>query len=446
MDDQRTFEGLWRLPPKRRRIAGTATFTEQDGARLRLRGAFVDWFERADRAKHTIQGVTSAGQPITIIDCHHIRQSFGRPPQSEYHGPQVFVGRHFKSADDVRFRSVSISYFNLTEFIGTRNFSLKLDREAPSRFSIHYRKSRATPLRLGKFTVTVAYSWKTTGDSMSQAGIEQRAWFTATSPTRRPLNEFLSGPFRTLHTLLELATENSIPIETIEADHSKRRMPVEILLQPVRLSHAPTRRHSGEMLFTFNSLGKDLEKVVQRWHVAREKYGPTFDLYFALGRSQMFLEHQFLTLIQAIEAYHRRAFSNDASDPAAHATRVRHILQSVGNTEELSKSDRQWLYDRIKYNEPTLAGRLRELYSTLPLSVHSVVGAQGKFAQTISQTRHYMTHWSEEARERALQGPALLRPIQQLRLMTKLIFLRELGIANDNMTRKLHEFKLLPLL
>ena len=106
----------------------------------------------------------------------------------------------------------------------------------------------------------------------------------------------------------------------------------------------------------------------------------------------------------------------------------------------------EWLKQRIRPNEPTLSARLQDVYSRLPTAAQEILGQRSKFARTITQTRNYTTHWSDEAKPEAVLGSDLVRPVYQLRLVTKLILLRELGLATDQVTRGLPEFRTLQIL
>jgi hypothetical protein len=214
---------------------------------------------------------------------------------------------------------------------------------------------------------------------------------------------------------------------------------VEVFIQPPRHVLPPKRRHPRELLFTFYGLGDRFADCVQRWHAGRERYGPTFDLFFALGSMSLFLEHQFLSLIQAIEAYHRRAFHNHALDPEEHSRRVKLVTDSLARDDRVSDIEKAWVESKIRYNEPSLVERLTQLYDKLPSKAQGVLGGRERFARTVADTRHYMTHWDERQRARALTGAELLLGIQQLRLVIKLVFLGELGLATDEMIGRLRE-------
>jgi hypothetical protein len=264
---------------------------------------------------------------------------------------------------------------------------------------------------------------------------------TATSEVGRHLDDFLGGPLRSLHTLVELAADSVLPIEGIAgigevqgAEHD-----VEVFIRPVTYARPAKRRHPVELLFTLYGLGDRFAECIQRWHAGSERYGPTFDMFFTLGPSTLFLEHQFLSLIQALEAYHRRAYPNYALSPDEHMARRARVAEALARDGTLSVEDRRWVESKIRYNEPSLVERLAQIYDDMPATVRGVLRSREAFSHSLADTRHYMTHWDNEKRAGALTGVDLLLGAQQLRLVIKAIFLKELGLATEEVIARLQE-------
>ena len=69
------------------------------------------------------------------------------------------------------------------------------------------------------------------------------------------------------------------------------------------------RLYPYDMLFTFKDISDRFEILLKNWFEKADTLGPVYDLYFGtLYNPRMYLQHQFLSLIQAIEVYHRRKF------------------------------------------------------------------------------------------------------------------------------------------
>jgi hypothetical protein len=442
------FEGYWMLAGSDNSVPGSLTFSPDDGVRLALNGAFnEDAALGSDTKYHTIHGVTPNNKQVTLARCLRGKSTFAAAyPVCEYTSSWMVIGCHFPSYEEMRFKDLSVSYFNLPEIFGVTGITEELTF-GPSEMDITlgYKQPDRLTCQLDDFTISTAHSWSVEGDRFEHREVRQRAWLTAEANDARHIDDFLKGPFRSLQTMLELTADSALPIEAMtgKPDLADSHDEVELFFRPPRHVPAPKRRHPMELLFTIYGLGPRFGECLQRWHAGRERYGPTFDLFFALGRLALFLEHQFLSLIQAVESYHRRAFPNHALPPKEHAALVERVMRALRNAENLSDDHRRWVESKIRYNEPPLVDRLLQIYDMLPTKVQRSLGSADKFARTIANTRHYMTHWDEAKRPGALTGSDLFPAVQRLRLVIKAIFLHELGLATDDVVARLPEPRLL---
>jgi len=63
------------------------------------------------------------------------------------------------------------------------------------------------------------------------------------------------------------------------------------------------------MLFSYEEISDWTELILTKWFETSDKLAPIHELYFgSLYNSNMYLYHSFLSLVQAIESYHRRVF------------------------------------------------------------------------------------------------------------------------------------------
>jgi hypothetical protein len=68
----------------------------------------------------------------------------------------------------------------------------------------------------------------------------------------------------------------------------------------------------GDMLFTFEDISGQFETYLQNWFGKAGLLKPVYDLFFGtLYNPSMYLEFQFLSLIQAIESFHRRRYGGE---------------------------------------------------------------------------------------------------------------------------------------
>jgi hypothetical protein len=118
----------------------------------------------------------------------------------------------------------------------------------------------------------------------------------------------------------------------------------------------------------------------------------------------MFLEVQFLLIIYALEAYHRRTTKNQELPIEEHNQRIASILGSCPSEY------REWLHQKLEYtNEPRLRRRIKELISKYEQVFMSYVDNIGAFVDKIVNTRNYFTHYDSSLKNSAMTDPNKLR-------------------------------------
>jgi hypothetical protein len=278
---------------------------------------------------------------------------------------------------------------------------------------------------------------------MASIRVSEEANYEILSDTPLLLDDYLTGPVRSLHTLLELVIDAPLPMtELVGITPTGKEITI---LRPQHQPKAVEEVGQPELIpFNLKSLGSDRQAVINRWHEGRETCGPTFDLYFSVKRhANIPVEHQFLFLIQAIETFHRRTISNQAEDPDQHARRIIAILFAVPS------QFRKWLCRRLGdySNEPSLVQRLREVYDLMPATVQSQLGDRKRFARTMADTRNYLTHFNDQLRSRAFTTVGeLWGSTQQLGGVLKMLFIRTLGLDPEETLKTVWGIRLLQLL
>jgi hypothetical protein len=122
-----------------------------------------------------------------------------------------------------------------------------------------------------------------------------------------------------------------------QADNGTRPQIVEILYQPIR-NASPRAPRPDEFLFSLRDIEGMERECFRNWFTKAEWLAPVCAIYFGtLNNPSKYLDFNFLALIQALEAYHRRA--NDETDlPASeHEARMKAIPEAAPGPH------RQWL-------------------------------------------------------------------------------------------------------
>lgn len=157
----------------------------------------------------------------------------------------------------------------------------------------------------------------------------------------------------------------------------------------------------------------------------------------------MYLEQRFLSLVQAVESYHRRTRINNEIDPEDHKKRVNAVIESVDDQYK------KWIEGRLGYsNEPTLRKRLRELIDECgELIKLSSSGGKKAFINKVCDTRNYLTHYDVSLSDRVAKESELLKICYMLGIIIEFNLLLEIGfeqeMAHQLLGEKYKSFKIL---
>jgi hypothetical protein len=453
MIDEILYEGLWFLPDQPQvAVPGSVSFSPNDGVSLKLNGSLTPELFRPDNRPPIILGDTSDGKRITLVSCLVSGASISAPGYAveRYRAQMMLIGCHISDRQSLRFREFRIRFWNLEECIGEDAVVTNWHKfQAPMMVTAQFPKQLRVNVE-GTEVVTdhVIHPF---GHRFVEQGFRQKAYFTLVTPEPMSVQEILGGRGigRSLHTLLEFAADSRLPVTELfvreftnpplpsseeELVDEGSPEPVQVLMSQGDVLPPPSRRLPSDMIFNISLLEASWEECLRRWHLARIRFGPTFDHFFSLPRiTGLPAEHRFLNLAQALESYHRRSHPNATREPEAEfASRLKRILDLLPNED-----DQKWLSGELTYsNEVKLRTRLKQMYDLMPHAVQQRLGSRKDFAKRVTDTRNYMTHFNPDLAKSAVTAPKeLWRLGDQLALVLRIAFLMVLDLDLDEALR-----------
>ncbi len=150
-----------------------------------------------------------------------------------------------------------------------------------------------------------------TSGLVGEAAIRQRTWVSVEYPEGRSFGD-LNGALHRFRNFLTLGVGESVePLAVRGVVESDEGPTVEVHYRPPGSQGGlppDSKVHPAEMLFTLGDIHEDFGRFVGEWFGKAERLGPVYDLYFATAYgSPAYLDDRFLSLVQGVEAYHRRA-------------------------------------------------------------------------------------------------------------------------------------------
>lgn len=168
------------------------------------------------------------------------------------------------------------------------------------------------------------------------------------------------------------------------------KSPLDIYTRLIFNKEKRKRSHPRQALIPRNSNVIDINNVLQCWLSSAKTLQPVHELFFSILYTPRIYERlKFLTLIQALEAYHRRTIGGFERPIDEHKQREQEILLSAPDQY------RHWLKEKLQWsNELSLRKRLKDLWDKHSSLLEKHI-RDGNFLNKVIDIRNYLTHYSD---------------------------------------------------
>lgn len=439
------YKGRWWIPGEDIKIPGTLKLVTNEKALLELEPS-------EETRKMSIMhrnpklilghcpyplGVGKTEINITLMNCY-------AESNLDYSARTVFLGAHFENESNIKFRDMYIKYSFLHEWAWISGFELTPLRPLPDveqRMTINYRQPDAVPLgEFNGFKLSIDFltTWPRIGGAYARkkATIEQESFIKLDGVKERSFEEYADIIWK-VQNFLTLANHKPVYPLYVDAttESNKEEVKGNVLYDPIaiydmrwKVRTKPLKFETLRGFFTFKDIRYRKENLVNKWLADYEVFRPIYRFYFAIiYKDTMYMENTFLTLVQAIEAYHRLAgYKNFVLDPQEHEERVKYILDSVDKYKDWLK----WRIDSKSANEPSLKDRLKQIIDDSKKVSEAFVGDGKEFINKVVETRNIYMHPDERLTKKE-PAPEELHALiyYQLQPLVEICLLRNLGLT-----------------
>jgi hypothetical protein len=165
---------------------------------------------------------------------------------------------------------------------------------------------------------------------------------------------------------------------------------------------------------------------------------PTISLLLgSLSRKSLFVEFQFLSSMQALEAYHRRSRSGQYVSEAKYLPWRQELIGAI--PPAVPADLRASLKARLRWGyEFSLRKRMQLLFNELHPDVCTAISRDlPDFIESVVVTRNSLVHSSPTPDPRTLGRRALHRASERLRVWLLVIVLKHVGFADTEVLRRI---------
>jgi hypothetical protein len=438
--------GLWWLPEKvENKVHGKLSFDVRNGAILSLDGALN---ENPDTGSYyeIILG-DSFGKRITLSNCvlgnfeFTLIQDARKYTKSTFVVSVLYVGCHFAKRGDIKFSKASVRFSQLEDWLGERLFQYENrdTKEGLLEHIIRMTLPKTRELTLSKLKISIWYGFSEAIGDWLRPKLEASIGISLEVDNEADVNEF-SQMVHDLRNFLSLVTGNSISI--LELKGSKESTAGSETIDILYRKETP-----GKVFFSYPSFPIQYKDVSERLNVYLENWfrlikdvEPTYDLYFGtLSNQNLFPNHEFLSLAQALESYLSRRFDNNIMPSELFEELKKKLMEAI--SQNASKYQK-YLEPKVDYdmNRKSFRTKLKSFFETYGDMFSCFLDDKDRFVQDVVNTRNYYTHYPQELEGNPVKIEELPFLSEKLRLTLLAILLKETGIEERLIEQALQRY------
>jgi len=443
------YDGYWWLPENQdTKIPGTLRFHPLEGATLELIGTFKDFKDiNTVLQPIIILGSTPNGKIITLYNCYESQSKFSFPGFliSSYIATVIFLGHHFEKEEDIIFDSLSLSYSHLEEWSGITGFQSNIETDSNNHLTKHevsYIFPKKVEVHLDNLNVSFDYEFTFGGDRIKEFNLKQTMFIKIEPHKQIHFNDYQSNICYHIQNFLSLAMGRAVYPLLVKGKTKAAKFESsngEVVHKDIHVFHKmrdlcdlSKKLHPHDMLFSFGDISNNFERCLSNWFTKSDALRPVYDLYFGtLYNSSMYLQHEFLSLVQAIESYHRRVYNGKYLSGVDYQEIYETLVEAI--PRDVDKNFKDSLRQKMIYlNEFSLRTRLKEILKKCGDMVNLLIRDHAVFIEDVLNTMNFLTHYDITLEMKAKTGQELFQLVQKLKYILEICFLIELEMPPES--------------
>lgn len=410
---------------------------------------FGDPFSATSTPFERIVGRSKRGY-VTLEDCRVIgrRTQLSRAVIASIliSARRAFIGVDYGKGSSITFSTFRFSVEGLDEWLSITGSQPEYVFEG-NNLTINFSPPEKIKICLPEQEMELEFDFNLSipaGFNITETKITQKAHISLKSSELRPLDNFLTVAYRITH-FLRFAIGKTVSM-TSATGYSKEmigetamnekgyEIPIEIFFRQNTMSEESFKIDRNEMLLSYGYIQDELQDVIVNWLKSYQKFERTFNLYFAYKAGiHRDSESEFLSLVQSLEAMHRRESQEKLMPDDEFESIMKNVL---GNIPERRRS---WMEHRMRYaNELSLRKRLKKMIE--PFRKFYGSGSESdSFIKAVVDVRNQMVHSDTELPKSSSDTKKTIVLCAKLQSLLQLHLLRIIGMDGKNIEKIIEE-------
>jgi hypothetical protein len=438
------YSAEWTLPGSNRTVSGQLRYT-RERAELNLNDAFTPLqgaISVSDpiRIYPVVHGISSKGEALSLLKAQSLGVSLnvssgGMRQPERLISSWVIVGAHV--APDTLYSSVRFFIPALEAWLSRPAIAHTIETASAggilsNTFVVRPPETEMTPVPHIDATLEWGSGVTVSANPFTSIDVTVRGWVVIRPQSPSTLEWFLDQQGK-LAALLAFTAGVPMPVDAIHASVEQSASAFSVLVT-MRRAEPCNFKNPHDFFVPRGVLGSTFPSIVEQWF--REIDSVLVPSQLALGvlsTKNLWLHVEFLSLIQAIEGFHRGRFPGNYMDESEYDS-VKSVI-AAAIPPSVASDHRDALRSRIRYgNQISLSKRLNELRDCLdgPLAT-LIIASDGKIPRNWIDTRNYLSHWDEELRTNAIDGQEMYNANVRMEHLLRALYLLMAGIPSETL-------------
>jgi hypothetical protein len=442
------YKGVWWLPETpEKRVHGTLFYTPQE-IKLELSGGLRE----VDMQKLGIVEIPPStpviyGSAETLGQCTLFQNGEssktmplgGQPTSSTWESRMLFTGVHISDPLNFEYSDWTIAFDGLEEWIGVGPFRWDNTKngQRPVEVTAHYVQPEIISVKIVSLHAQLRIDYAVNVSlSIFRSLTLEHSTFVILQPDSPKQLEWYFKSLRDIQNFFlfcigEPVFPKMITAHVLSQEQEEEESPRKEISVYFRVPHIREQERLSPALMPMplRSIRHMLPEMLNHWFSKGEKLQDAYNLFFStIYNTESFVQSVFLSLTQALETY-SRAVHDALYLPSAEYEKVSVALNSAipsDTPQDLKVS----LKSRIRFgNEYSLRKRLMMIMNSLEEKTTKLIcDDTARFIARIVDTRNYLTHYTEELREKAVKNNDLQFANYRMQLLLTILLCKEMGV------------------
>ena len=363
-----------------------------------------------------ILGHAADGTLLTLCNCLRTRNDVFGAGNSAFEAAVVLSGQHFATMDSIRFSSVGVNLQHLNQWTGLDNVHIApvmKTADHPPGFDLTLRAKHPLKVTAGDFELEFSVD----SDFEIKRGIRYAItlthWLTLTPKTPVNLEECFEM-IRSAQTFVALGLAwptqpEDVRCRTAEFDAAKDAVHLHYAVEASRHASRPVEL-ANDRCFYCGDIADTIGEHFGTWLAMPAGLRTVRDLFFSRRyATSIFREHDFLTLAQAVESFHRETRGGTYMKPAQRKAVLRALKKTLAEPALAVDPKVQHVLgaERLAFmHEHTLRTRLESLLEEFKEFCDIFIPDGKAFVRSVLLTRNYWTHYDAKSAAKQLDDYA----------------------------------------